>query len=180
VPNRHNPAAATIVPPAVVTHTIARICGQQYGDITVYHAATVDARMALIWGGMLMVFYSAQAAQGVLEGFAAARPILTHVVRSSPPVPAAEPGVQQTLSLDWTRRAPYAVVPREELSADKRRVIRWIDIHMGPVTWQILDQEGYKSALDILRLAHKTAVHVFNDGRKFRADPTRDDYTPPQ
>jgi hypothetical protein len=59
VPNRSNPSAATIVPPAVVTHTIARIRGQQTGDISVYHAATADARMALIWGGVLMVFYSA-------------------------------------------------------------------------------------------------------------------------
>ena len=29
MPNRSNPAAATIVPPAVVTHTIARIRGSK-------------------------------------------------------------------------------------------------------------------------------------------------------
>ena len=33
----------------------------------------------------------------------------------------------------------YAIVAREELSRDKRRMIR-LDIFMGPVTWQILDQ----------------------------------------
>lgn len=46
----------------------------------------------------------------------------------------------------------YAIVAREELSRDKRRMIR-LDIFMGPVTWQILDQAGYTSALEILRRA---------------------------
>lgn len=166
-------------PVAVVTHTIARIRGTQAGDLTVYHAQTPTARMALTWGGLLMTFWSAEAAQGVLEGFAAARPLLAQVVREAPPArPTGEPFAQQTLALDWTRRPTYAVVAREELAADKSRVIRWIDLHMGPVTWQILDLAGYRSAMEILRRAHSTAIGVFTDGRKFKADPTRDDYTP--
>jgi hypothetical protein len=51
---------------------------------------------------------------------------------------------------------------------------------MGPVTWQILDQAGYRSALEILRRAHATAISEFSDGERFKADPTSDDYTPPQ
>jgi hypothetical protein len=47
------------------------------------------------------------------------------------------------------------------------------------VTWQILDQVGHKSAVRLLRRAHATGGHVFLDGPKFRADPTRDDYRPP-
>lgn len=48
----------------------------------------------------------------------------------------------------------YAVVAREELSRDKRRMIR-LNIFMGPVTRQILDQAGYTSAPEILRRAHR-------------------------
>jgi hypothetical protein len=170
------------MPAAVITHTMARIAAQQSGDITVYHACTPTARMSLVWGGLLMTFWSAEATQSVLEGFSAARPMLAHLVREFPPTPrpATEYFAQQTLALDWTRRVSYAVVTREELSRDKRRMFRWLDLHMGPVTWQILDQEGYKSALEILRRAHKTATHIFLDGPKFRADPTRADYQPPK
>lgn len=64
--------------------------------------------------------------------------------------------------------------------AGNRRLLRWLDIHMGPVTWQVLDQVGHKSALRLLRRAHATAGHVFLDSTKFRADPTRDDYRPPE
>jgi hypothetical protein len=46
------------------------------------------------------------------------------------------------------------------MSRDNRRLLRWLDIHMGPVTWQILDQVGYKSAVGLLRRAHATAGHV--------------------
>jgi hypothetical protein len=135
--------------------------------------------MILTWGGMLMTFWSAEASQSVLEGFSAARPLLTRVVRDFPPAAhAGELFVQQSLALDWTRRAAYAVVAREELSRDKRRVLRWIDVHMGPVTWQILDRTGYHSALVLLRRAHQTAVHAFTDGRRFAADPTEDHFRP--
>lgn len=73
-----NPAEA--MPAAVITHTVARIQAEQSGDIAVYHACTPTARMTLTWGGLLMTFWSAEAVQSVLEGFAAARPMLAHVV----------------------------------------------------------------------------------------------------
>lgn len=94
------------------------------------------------------------------------------------PTPALEPFAAQTIALDWTRRASYAVVARDELARDRRRQLHWIDIHCGPCTWQILDQDGYHSAVDLLRRAHSTAVHVFTDGPRFSADPTLDDYRP--
>ena len=50
-------------------YTIARIRGTQQGDLTVYHAQTPTARMALTWGGLLMTFWSAEAAQGADEAF---------------------------------------------------------------------------------------------------------------
>jgi hypothetical protein len=51
---------------------------------------------------------------------------------------------------------------------------------MGPLTFQILDRAAFHSAVDVLRLAHRTAVAVCLDGHRFRADPTRDDYHAPQ
>lgn len=175
-----NPADVT--PAAVVTHTLIRIQGDQEGDLSVFHACTPTARMTVIWGGILMTFWSAQAAQSVLEAFAAARPLLAPLLRRipPPPQPPLEPFAAQTIALDWTRRASYAVVAREELARDRRRTIRWIDIHCGPCTWQILDQEGYVSATELLRRAHSTAIHVFTDGPSFSADPTEDSYRPPQ
>lgn len=173
-----NPAQAT--PAAVITHSLVRIQGTQEGDLTVFHACTPTARMTMTWGGILMTFWSAQAAQSVLEAFAAARPLLAPLLRRipPPPAPALEPFAAQTIALDWTRRASYAVLARDELARDRRRQLNWIDIHCGPCTWQILDQDGYHSAVDLLRRAHSTAVHVFTDGPRFSADPTLDDYRP--
>lgn len=173
---------AHATPPSAVTHTLIRIQGESQGDITVFHAQTPHARMVVTWSGIMLTFWSAQAAQSVLEAVSAARPLLATLLRRIPPAPqpAHEPFVQQTIALDWTRRATYAVVPREELARDRRRTIRWIDIHCGPCTWQVLDRAGYDSAVELLRRAHSTAVHVFADGPAFGTDPTRDDFQPPQ
>lgn len=51
---------------------------------------------------------------------------------------------------------------------------------MGPVTWQILYQAGYRSALEFLRRAHSTAISEFSGGEQFKADANCDDYTPPR
>lgn len=182
MPNFRNTESAQPAPAAVITHSLVRIQGDQTGDITVYHARSDTARMTMTFGGLLMTFWSAEAAQSVLEALAAAQPLLASLMRQIPPspVPALEPFAQQTIALDWTRRATYAVVAREELARDRRRMIRWIDVHVGPCTFQILDQAGYQSAVGLLRRAHSTGIHVFTDGATFDADPTRDDYRPPQ
>lgn len=169
-------------PAAVITHTLVRLQGAQDGDITVFHARTATARMTVTWGGILMTFWSAQAVQSVLEAFAAARPLTAPLTRRipPPPVPPLEPFAVQTIALDWTRRASYAVIAREELARDRHRMMRWIDLHCGPCTWQILDQDGFTSALSLLKRAHSTAIHVFSDGPAYSADPTLDDYRPKQ
>jgi hypothetical protein len=80
------------------------------------------------------------------------------------PAPApgpADPFAVPTVAIDWTRRPAYAVVPRQELSRDRSRLIRWLDLHMGPVTFQVLDQAGCRGAVALLRAAHRTAVKVF-------------------
>ncbi|WP_302415864.1 hypothetical protein [Mycobacteroides abscessus] len=169
-------------PAALITHTIIRVQGEHAGDITVYSAVTPEARIRIEWGGLLMTMYSAQACQGVLEGFATARSAMALI---PPTIPAmsvddrTEPFARTTVSIDWTRRPAYAVVPRQELSRNKAREVRWLDLHMGPVTFQILDQAGCLSAAALLRSAHHTATNVCLDGPDFADDPTLSGYTPP-
>ncbi|BBY96516.1 hypothetical protein MGALJ_61850 (plasmid) [Mycobacterium gallinarum] len=174
-------AEAHVTPAALVSHTIVRVQGEQNGDIAVNHACSPNARLRLQWGGLLMTMLSAQAVQGVLEGFCAARSAMTLIPRQIPaPAPAtAEPFALPTVAIDWMRRPAYAVVPRQELSRDRARQLRWLDLHMGPVTFQILDQAGGISAVELLTTAHRTGVQVFLDGPDFAADPRERDYAPP-
>jgi hypothetical protein len=53
-----SPIVTHVIPPAVITHTIATICGQQLADLSVYHARTPDVRIALTWGRGLMQIWS--------------------------------------------------------------------------------------------------------------------------
>ena len=167
-------------PAALVSHTIIRIQGDLEGDLSVYHACSPEARMRLQWGGILMTVSSAESIQGVLEGFSAARSAMALIPRTIP-APRAElsdPFALPTVAIEWLRRPAYAVVPRQELSRDRSRQVRWLDLHIGPVTFQILDQAGCLGAVALLRTAHRTGTKVFLDGPRFKADPTRNDYTP--
>src|ERR1700752_1812669 len=169
-------------PAALVSHTMVRIQGDQAGDIAVHHACTPNARLRVQWGGILMTMLSAQAVQGILEGFGTARSATALIPQRIPaPAPAVgDPFALPTVAIDWTRRPAYAVVPRQELSRDRSRQVRWLDLHMGPVTFQILDQAGCLGAVSLLRSAHHTAIQVFLDGPDHAADPTQADYTSPQ
>lgn len=170
-----------VSPAALVSHTMIRIQGHQDGDIAIYHACSPTARLRMQWGGMLMTMLSAQATQGVLEGFSAARSAMTLIPRQIPaPTPAvADPFALPTVAIDWTRRPAYAVVPRQELSRDRSRQVRWLDLHMGPVTFQVLDQAGCLGAVALLRTAHHAAIQVFLDGPDHAEDPTEMDFAPP-
>lgn len=169
-----------LTPAALVSHTMIRIQGEQVGDLSVHHACSPHARLRLQWGGVLMTMLSAQACQGVLEGFSAARSAMALIPRHLPvPPAAADPFARPTVAIDWMRRPAYAVVPRQELSRDRARQLRWLDLHMGPVTFQILDQAGCVAAVELLHTAHRTAIQVFTDGPDHAQDPTDIDYTPP-
>src|SRR5882757_10343600 len=102
------------IPAATVTHTIAVICGDIISDITVHHARTSDARIGLTFGTTLMNLYSASAAQGLLEAFAAARALMARVPReiTAPATPPYEPFARTTLAIEWTRRPAYCAVPQ--------------------------------------------------------------------
>ncbi|MBV8347624.1 MAG: hypothetical protein JOZ49_08835 [Mycolicibacterium sp.] len=46
---------------------------------------------------------------------------------------------------------------------------------MGPITWQIRDLAGLRSATELLHRAYLTAVAIFADGPAYADDPTDDD-----
>jgi hypothetical protein len=175
----HSATATHAMPAAIITHTVASIRGQQDGDIAVYHARTTDVRIAITWGAILMTVYTAHAAQGLLEAFAAARAKMAEVPRLIPPPPTTpeQPVARHALAIDWTRRPAYAVVAQSATSKLGANTVHWVDLHTGPITWQIRDQVGLRSALQLLTHVHRTAIAVCLDGEQYRADPTGDDYT---
>jgi hypothetical protein len=138
------------------------------------------ANDTLIFGTTLMTLYSASAAQGLLEAFAAARAAMAQVPCEipAPPTPAYEPFARTTLSIEWTRRPTYCVVPQSGPNKLNTANIHWVDLYCGPITFRIRDQIGLKSTVALLSRTHKTAVAVFLDGSEHTGDPTSDDYRP--
>jgi hypothetical protein len=160
----------------LIAHTYVRMRGQQSGNIAVYNARTPHARVTMTIDTVLMTFWSAAAAQGVLEGISAAKHTLLHVP-TAVPIPQ-DPYGRPTIAVDWTSRPSYAVIPQSRHVEDKRLTLHWTDVHMGPITWQILDRTAFDSLTALLRDAHRTATVVCADGHRHRADPTADDYVP--
>ncbi|MGH8880447.1 MAG: hypothetical protein ACRD0P_24350 [Stackebrandtia sp.] len=168
-------------PGVMLTHTTCRIQGEQSGRVDAVFARTAEATVTVTWGGIALRFLSAAAASVVLEGFGAARALLMGIDNAAADQGPADGNVAvATIALTWSWPTPYAVVKRSAYSRHHRRAVHWVDLHMGPVTFQIMDHTGYNSALAILRDAHRTAVATCLDGGKWRADPTRDDYQRPQ
>jgi hypothetical protein len=166
-------------PPALITHCTASIRGRQDGDITVCHARTSDARIAITFGGVLMVIYSAQAAQGLLEAFAAAGGHINTVPREiqQPATDLPVPETRVNLSIEWTRSPRYAVTAQTGRSK-LGTALHWIDLYTGPITWQIRDQIALLSTMRLLTQVHQTAIAVFDDGDQYAADPTSPSYQP--
>ncbi|MGY4646249.1 hypothetical protein [Mycobacterium sp. URHB0021] len=177
-PNFTTPSTLSANASGLIAHTYVRVRGDQIGKIDVYNARTPHARVTMTLGTVLMTFWSASAAQGVLEGVSAARATLMHM----PPEMAVSAGPygQPTIAVDWTSRPNYAAIPQSRVTDDQRRTLRWTDVHMGPLTWQILDRAAFHALTSILRDVHRTAIVVCLDGSKHRADPTADDYVPTQ
>jgi hypothetical protein len=176
----HNSATNHTVPAALITHCTAIIRGHHDADITASHARSSDARLTLTWGGVLMTVYSAAAAHGLLEGFVAARAAATRLPREiPPPAPVYEaPFARPIVAMEWTRRPTYAVVAHSGPAKSADRVIHWVDVHMGPITWQIRDLAGLRSTTELLHRAYLTAVAIFPDGPAHADDPTADHRLP--
>jgi hypothetical protein len=166
----------------LVTHATALVRGTVDADVSVYHARTANARIAVNWGGVLITLFSAAAARGLLEGFAAARQGVARIPREIPPPPigSAPRFARPIVAMEFTYRPTYVVVPQSGTARSGDRMIHWVDLHTGPITWQIRDQAGLRSAIELLRHVHSTAVAVFLDGRAHAEDPTIDHYPGPR
>ncbi len=140
------------IPAGAISQAYVRLRGAQQPDISVHHAHTDIARVTLTWGRILFTFFNTQAAQGVLEAFGAARQALAGLPDNLAPSDQ-QPYDGPAIGVDWTRRPPYAVTRREALTPDKRRTIRWVEVYMRPVTFQIVDLAAYRSAVEVLQLA---------------------------
>jgi hypothetical protein len=171
------PEAHIGIPAAAITHAYVRLRGAQNTDINVHHAHTDTARVNLTWGRILFSFLNAEAAQGVLEAFSAARHSLAGIPADLTPRDQ-QPYDGPAIAIDWTRRPPYAITPREAVTPDKRRTVRWTEVYLRPVTFQIVDLAAFRSAIEVLRQVHKTAAAVCPDGPQHRFDPTADAYRP--
>jgi hypothetical protein len=175
MPKIATPQARIGIPAATISHAYVRLRGAQNADINVHHAHTDTARVNLTWGRILFSFLNAQAAQGVLEAFSAARHSLAGIpadLKQRNQQPYDGPAI----AIDWTRRPPYAITAREALTPDKRRTVRWTEVYLRPVTFQIVDLAAFRSAIEVLRQVHKTATTVCPDGPQHRFDPTADAY----
>lgn len=158
---------------AVVTHTTATILGRQKAVINIHAAATDEAQMIVTFNRMMMTFRSATAVHGFIAGFADARTLIGRIDAHAPqPGGPGDDFARAALSVVWLAPPDTAVTPREQYIPARRRTMHWVEIHMGPVTWRILDRLGYVTMLDELRTIHRTAVAVFTDGEHYRSDPT--------
>jgi hypothetical protein len=167
---------------SLITHASALVRGVVDADVSVYHARTTRARIAITWGGVLITLHSAAAAQGLLEGFAAARQAAARIPREIPPPPSsdAQRFARPIVAMEFLGRPVYVVVPQSATARSGDREIHWVDLHTGPITWQIRDQIGLRTATALLKHVHKTAVAVFLDGPAHAEDPTDDHYPGPK
>lgn len=169
-------AAADFVPAAMITHTVASIRGEQHADISVHHARTTDARISMTFSGIHMTIYTCSAAQGLLEAFDAARGHMVRLPRQIPRPRTEADFVRVALAIEWTRRPQYAVIAQNAPNKLNNAAVHWLDLYTGPVTWQIRDQAGLLSTIELLTQVHHTATAVFLDAAEHSADPTTPDW----
>lgn len=164
------------IPAGVVTRSLI-VVRPVDGHVSVHEARSDLAEVTMQWGDVFMRFTSAAQVSAVLAAFGAVREALRG---AEGVVPAVQGGGEEwpwmtVLSVTWTRPPDWTVVPQSRFDERQRRTVHWADVHMGPVLWRVVDWAGYEAALTLLRNVHKTAVAVFPDGGKFRADPSRAD-----
>ncbi|MFW0154135.1 hypothetical protein ACNUDN_30710 [Mycobacterium sp. smrl_JER01] len=165
------------IPAGVVTRSLVVVRPIE-GHVSVHDARTDLAVVSLQWGDVFMRFTSAAQVSALLAAFGAVREALRGVdgaVPVDPVVGASEWPWMSVLSVTWTRPPEWSVVAQSRFDARQRRTLHWVDVHMGPVLWRVVDWAGYEAALVLLRNLHRTAVAVFRDGGKFRSDPSKVD-----
>ncbi|WP_062892431.1 hypothetical protein [Mycobacterium avium] len=171
-------AATHVIPAGLITHSTVSVKGQLDPDITVHHARTPDARIAITVSGLHMSLYNCQTAQGLLEAFVAARSQMLHLPSQipAPAAPVEVPAGRATMSIEWTRAPAYAVIAQSALNKLKTATVHWVELYTGPLTWQLRDRKAILSMIDSLKRVHQVAIAVFADGEQYQADPTAADY----
>ncbi len=158
---------------AVVTHTTATIVGRQKAVVNVHAAATDDAQMIVTFNRLMMTFRSAAAVHAFIAGLADARTLIGRIDNQAPqPGGPGDDYARAAMSVVWIAPPETAVTPREQYIPARRRTMHWVEVHMGPVTWRIIDRLGYVTMLDELRNVHRMAVAIFTDGDQYTSDPT--------
>ncbi len=164
------------IPAGLVTRTMV-VVRPVKGHVSVHDARTDLAVVSVQWGEIFMRFTSAAQVSAVLAAFGAVREALRGAagsVQMDALSAEAWPGVS-VVSVTWTRPPEWSVVPQSGYDERRRRTVHYVDVHMGPVQWRVVDWAGYEAALALLRNVHRTAVAVFTDGGKFRTDPSKVD-----
>ena len=173
-------SASTVhhTPPATITRAVIGLSGSHEGDIAVHHARTSDARISLILGEVLMVFYSCAAVQGLLAAFASASQHGALIPAQSPVIAASAddgPAGRITVAIDWTRAPSFAAVAQSGLNKLHSTTLHWIDLYTSGITWQIRDRAALTGAVDALANLHTIATATFLDGAEHSADPRLQD-----
>jgi hypothetical protein len=74
--------------------------------------------------------------------------------------------------MEFTGRPTYAVMQQSGPARSGHRIIHWVDLHTGPIAWQIRDHAGLNSATEILHRAYTSSIAVFPDSAQHQDDPT--------
>jgi hypothetical protein len=115
-------------------------------------------RIAMTWGGILMTL-DTHAAQGLFEAFAAARAKIALVPREiPPPAQGSRRGLRPPDIGDRLDPAHLRGHRRIGHEQGGRQDGALVNLHTGPITWQIRDHVGLRSAMELLTSAHKTAI----------------------
>jgi hypothetical protein len=168
----------THTPAATITHTVISLLGGHDPAIAVHHARTPDARITVTVGGILMTFYNAAAAQGLLEAFYAAKLHSAQLPAALPVTAGAHaPGTRITAAIDWTRTPTYAAAAQSGVNQLRSQTLHWVELYTAGITWQIRDRAALNAALDTLGHLHTLAIAVFLDGDQHSSDPRNDPLT---
>ena len=164
---------ATYTAPAVITQATIALAGAYEPDVTVLHARTTDARITVTLGGVLLVFYSCHAVQGLRAAFGAARQLSARLPEQAA-APQHHPAGRITMAIDWTRSPNYAVSAQSALNKSRGRTVHWVDVYTAAITWQVRDRQALSSLLAGFARLHTVAIATFLDGEQHSADPDQD------
>lgn len=148
----------------IVSVTLA-LSGEQTGKINVQNAGTIDARLVLVWGSLMLSLTSPAQAAHVLDVWqrAADQARATMPLLANPrPAPWLEgdintPGVVSTL-----QGLPSWNIETMTDSLDHGRLVsRHVAVRIGAITWNVHDQTAALSVCGLFTRANTIAPGAF-------------------